>query len=89
LRNGIRLDPEAFEQNELAKEFVASDQASGTNKSLLFREPRNHPNRQFRFPIRQTIKKGDSFRIAVIRKASVMGRFMSPKRFPNIGSAPS
>ena len=43
----------------------------------------------FRFPIRQTIKKGDSVRIAVIREASVMGDFMSPKRFPNIGSAPS
>ena len=44
---------------------------------------------ELRFPIRQTIKKGDSFRIAVIREASVMGDFMSPKRFPNIGSAPS
>jgi hypothetical protein len=34
-------------------------------------------------------KKEDSFRIAVIREASVMGDFMSPRRFPNIGSAPS
>ena len=33
-------------------------------------------------------KKG-SFRIAVIREAFVMGDFTSPKRFPNIGSAPS
>jgi hypothetical protein len=83
------VESEAFGQNELAQEFVASNQSSATNKSFLLSEPRKHPNRQFRFPIRQTIKKRDSFRIAVIREASVMGDFMSPKRFPNIGSAPS
>lgn len=58
-------------------------------KSFFSANPATIRIDSFRFPIRQTIKKGDRFRIAVIREASVMGDFMSPKRFSNIGSAPS
>jgi hypothetical protein len=64
-------------------------QASATNKFFLFSDPATIQIDSLDFQSGSTIKKGDSFRIAVIREASVMGDFMSPKRFPNIGSAPS
>jgi hypothetical protein len=36
--------PKHFGQNELAPEFVGSNQASATNKFFLFGEARNQPN---------------------------------------------
>src|ERR1700734_231598 len=80
---------QAFGQNELAPEFDRFKLSLCNQQIHSFSDPATIRIDSLDFQSGRTIKKGDSFRIAVIPEASVMGDFMSPKRFPNTRSAPS